>query len=177
MRIPFVTIIIFTLLCGCASSKASLITFATESGAIQYFFPMTEWEGAKKAGVDAVCDITCRYEEGAVGIYNISFTYTGKNTGPAAPPLPSDLYLTGDGNRYPLRDVDLLFSNAEKRTTRITSAIDGVDLLAVLHSASITLGAVIDGTEYQYAPSDRFLTYRDKVLADIAARNTLNAGN
>ena len=164
------------LLCGCASSTPSLITFATESGAIQYFFPMTEWEGAKKSAIGAVCDITCRYEEGAVGIYNISFTWKGKDAS-MAPPLPSALYLTGDGTRYPLRDIALLFSSVEKRTTRITSAIDGADLLAVLRAASVTLTALIDGTEYHYTPSDRFLSYRDRVFADIANRDALHAGN
>jgi hypothetical protein len=160
---------------GCASSPPSLVTFATESGAIQYFFPMTEWKG-EKGGPGAVCDITCRYEEGAVGAWNISFVYAGK-ADRAAPPLPSALYLTGDGTECPLRDIGLLFSNAEKGTTRITSSVDGAGLLAVLRSASITLTAVVDGTEYRYAPSKEFLSYRDRVLADIATRNPQDPGN
>jgi hypothetical protein len=172
MRTNPIKIVIFALaalLCGCASSNPSLVTFATESGATQYFFPMMEWKGEKTNTVSAVCDVTYRYEPGAQGVCNITFAYTkGKN--PAVPPLPSALSLIGGGISYDIRDISLLFSNVEKKQTRITAVINGDDFLAALRSDSLTLTALIDGTEYRYTPSGKFLSYRDKFLADIAGK-------
>jgi hypothetical protein len=175
MRIQKIVIVIVVLFSfGCASAPPSLLTFATESGATQYFFPMMEWNGEKGHPFGAVCDITYRHEEGAQAVFNLSFTYTAR-TGAGTPPLPQAMYLTGDLARYALHDIGLLFADAAKRQTRVTSFVEGADLLAALRSASITLVALIDGTEYQYTPSKQFLSYREKFLADIAARDMLKA--
>ncbi|MDR1277123.1 MAG: hypothetical protein LBK02_00060 [Treponema sp.] len=163
------------LLGACTSSAPSLITFATESGATQYFFPMMEWEIGKNS-VSAICDITYRHEPGSGAVCNISFTAAGK-TDISPPALPSVLYFTADGIPYAVRDISLLFHNVEHQQTRITSILDGDDLLAVLRSASITLNALIDGKEYQYTPPKRFLLYRDKFLENLANRDRLDAEN
>jgi hypothetical protein len=165
------------ILCGfvcffgaCATKTPSLITFPTESGATQYFFPMMEWKADQK-DIGAVCDITYRYESGSQGIYNISFSYTAKSNKGKVPSMPSALSLEGDGTSYALLNIGKLFSNPETSTTRTTSPVEGEDLLAILRSASIALIAVIDGTQYRFTPPKQFLEYRDKFLADIAVRN------
>lgn len=170
MQINPVKVICFAavvLLCACTSAPPSLIVFATESGATQYFFPMMEWEGDKK-DIAAVCDITYRYEPGSTGVCNFSFTYTAKNA-VEAPPLPSALSFTGDGVRYSLSGIDALFSDPSKKQIRVTSLLEGGSLPVILRSQSIELNAVFDGTEYRYYPSKRFLAYRDEFL--LAIRN------
>jgi hypothetical protein len=151
---------------ACASRPPSLITFPTESGAVQYFFPMKEWEG-RKNDIKAIADITYRHEPGALAVCNFSFSFTGK-TGGEVPPLPREVFFTGDGIRYPLSGIDTLFSNPQNRQIRVTSLLGGEDLLAVLRSHSIELGALFDETEYRYLPPKDFLSYRDLFLAAIA---------
>jgi hypothetical protein len=168
MQKKSVKIIVFcaaALLCACVSSPPRLITFAAESGATQYFFPMMEWKGDKK-DIGAVCDITYRYEPGAQAVCNFSFTYTAKNA-EKAPSLPSALFFTGDGVEYSLSGIEALFSDLQKRQVRVTSLLEGGELLAVLRSSSIELRAVFDGVEYRYYPPKQFLAYRGEFLLVI----------
>jgi hypothetical protein len=154
---------------GCATRTPSLITFAAGEGLIQYFFPMMEWKGDKKKEIGAVCDITYRHQSGSQGVYNISFQSADKGK---IPSVPSAVSLEGDGTAYPLSSIERLFANTETGTTRITSQVEGEDLLSFLRSQSLTLIAVIDGAEYRFTPPKQFLEYRDKFLADIAAQDS-----
>jgi hypothetical protein len=154
-------LIIAAVLGGCASSP-ELVRFAAESGATQYFFPMMDWEG-KPAGVGATVDVTYRNEADAQAVCNITFTYTKGNDG-KAPPLPGSPAFNADGVDYPLLDTKPLFTNPEKKQTRITSFLAGRDFLTLLRAESLTLRAVVDGTEYRYTPSKDFIKYRDLFL-------------
>jgi hypothetical protein len=161
---------VFFVLGGCATRTPNLVTFAAGGGVTQYFFPMMEWKGYKKE-IGAVCDITYRYQRGSQGTCNISFSYTAKADKGKVPSVPAALSLDGDGVAYPLSDIERLFANTENSTTRITSRITGEDFLSLLRSQSITLIAVIDGTEYRFSPPKQFLKYRDKFLTDIAVQD------
>jgi hypothetical protein len=156
---------LFLFLGACASSGPSLISFATESGAVQYFFPMREWKG-DSGHISAVSDITYRHEAETSAICNFSFAYTGK-TGESVPPLPSEIFFAGDGARYPLSGIAALFSDPQNQQIRVTALLEGENLLAVLRSQTIELYAVFDDTEYRYTPSKDFLSYRDALLAEI----------
>jgi hypothetical protein len=163
----------FFVLSGCVTRTPSLITFAVEGEkgvATQYFFPMMEWKADKKE-TGAVCDITYRYQSGSQGVYNISFRYTAKEDKGKVPPVPAALSLEGDGTVYPLSGIERLYANTETGITRITSRIEGEDLLSLLRSQSISLIAAIGGTEYRFTPPKQFLEYRDKFLADIAVQD------
>jgi hypothetical protein len=160
----------FLVFTACATRTPSLVTFAAEGGVTQYFFPMMEWQGDTKE-IGAVCDITYRYHSGSQGIYTISFRYTAKDAKGKVPPMPAALSLEGDGTAYPLSSIERLFANTETSTTRITSQIEGEDLLSVLRSQSITLSALIEGVEYRFSPPKQFLGYRDKFLTDIAVQD------
>lgn len=162
----FFVLFVLPILGACASSTPSLITFASESGAVQYFFPMREWEGEEK-GIKAVADITYRYEAGAVAVCNFSFIYPGK-AGGKAPPLPQEVSFTGDGVEYSLSGIKPLFSDPGKGLIRITALLGGEDLLALLGAQAIGLRARFDGTEYRYYPPKDFLRYRDLFLAAIS---------
>ncbi|MDR1099286.1 MAG: hypothetical protein LBL28_02280 [Treponema sp.] len=164
-NVKIIVCAIAVLLCACTSAPPSLIVFATESGATQYFFPMMEWKGDKK-DIGAVCDITYRYEPGSNAVCNFSFTYTAKNAA-EAPPLPSALSFTGDGVKYSLSGIDALFSDPAKKQIRVTSLLEGDNLPVILRSQSIELNVVFDGTEYRYYPSKRFLAYRGEFLLAI----------
>jgi hypothetical protein len=161
---------VFFVLSGCATKTPSLVTFAAEGGVTQYFFPMMEWKGDKKE-IGAVCDITYRYQRGSQGVYNISFSYTAKADKGKVPSVPTALSLEGDGTAYPLSGIERLYANTETGITRVSSRIEGEDLLSVLRSGSITLIAAIGGTECRFTPPGQFLEYRDKFLADIAVQD------
>jgi hypothetical protein len=165
----FIIFIALSLGLSACNSAPNLITFPTPSGGIQYFFPMMEWRGDTK-DIGATCDITYRHEPGSQGVYNITFTYTSKTNQGKVPPVSSDLTLTGDGVNYSLTNIETLFSDAAKSQTRITSQIDGDALFTFLKAQSIGLTAVLDGTEYRFTPPKAFFSYRDKFLADTAAR-------
>jgi hypothetical protein len=160
---------VFFMFGGCVTKTPDLITFAAEGGVTQYFFPMMEWKGDKEIG--AVCDITYRYQSGSRGVYNISFSYAAKGDRGKVPSVPAALSLEGDGTAYPLFDIERLFADTETGITRISSRIEGEDLLSLLPSRSITLIAAIDGAEYRFSPPKRFLEYRDKFLAAIAVQD------
>jgi hypothetical protein len=170
LKIPcfLVTFFVFT---SCVTRTPNLVTFAAEGGIIQYFFPMMEWKGDKEE-IGVLCDITYRYQSGSQGTCNISFVYTGKLNKGKVPPMPAAIAVEGDGTAYPLFDIERLFANSENSTTRITSRIEGEDLLSALRSQSVTLSAAIDGAEYRFTPPKQFLEYRDKFLADIAAQDS-----
>lgn len=158
---------VLLLLGACASQHPSLITFPTGSGAIQYFFPMKEWDGRKNS-INAIADITYRHEPGAFAICNFSFSRAGKKAGEGAPSLPQEVSFTGDGLEYPLSGIKILFSNLEQRQIRITALLEGEKLLALLGAQSIELSALFDGVEYRYYPPRDFLSYRDLFLTAIA---------
>jgi hypothetical protein len=161
----FFVLFVLPILGACGSSAPSLITFASESGAVQYFFPMKEW--GEEKGIKAVADITYRYEAGSVAVCNFSFIYTPK-AGGKAPPLPTEVSFIGDGVEYSLSGIKSLFSDPGKGQIRITALLGGEDLLAVLRSQSIGLSARFEGTEYRYYPPKDFLRYRDQFLLTIA---------
>jgi hypothetical protein len=140
--------------------------FPTETGATQYFFPGTEWKGSK--GIGVTCDITYRYEPDASAIYNITFFYPGNANKGSVPSLPSSIVLSGDGVSAAFSDMEILFSNAERKQLRVTSLVSGEALISVLKSPSITLTAVIGGSEYTYSPPKEFLSYRDEFFTAIA---------
>jgi hypothetical protein len=127
---------------------------------------MREWEG-RKNDIKAIADITYRHEPGTLAICNFSFGYTGK-AGEGAPPLPREIFFYGDGIRYSLSGIDTFFSNPQNKQIRVTSLLEGEDLLAVLRSQSIELGALFNETEYRYYPPKDFLSYRDAFLTAIA---------
>jgi hypothetical protein len=162
--------VFFFVFTACATRTPNLVTFAAEGGT-QYFFPMMEWQGGDKKEIGAVCDITYRYQSGSQGVYNISFRYTAKEAKGKVPSVPAALSLEGDGTAYPLSGIERLYANTETGVTRISSRIEGEDLLSVLRSQSITLIAAIDGAEYRFSPPKQFLEYRDKFLVDIAVQD------
>jgi hypothetical protein len=162
--------VLFFVFSACATKTPSLISFVAEGGITQYFFPMMEWQGGKKE-IGAVCDITYRYQRGSQGVYNISFRYTAKEAKGKVPSVPTALSLEGDGTVYPLSGIEKFYANTETGVTRISSRIEGEDLLSVLRSQSITLIAAIDGVEYRFSPPKQFLEYRDKFLTDIAVQD------
>jgi hypothetical protein len=165
MRLNYLfLLVIAVVLGGCASSPSRLIQFATESGAVQYFFPMMDWEG-NPDGIGATVDVTYRDEPGARAVCNITFSYTGKDSDGKAPSVPASIVFTGDGIAYPLLESKPLFINAEKKQTRITSFLEGRDFLALLRAQSLVLQSLIDETEYQYTPSKDFIKYRDLFLS------------
>jgi hypothetical protein len=149
-------------LSACASLVPDLFIFPTPTGGIQYFFPIMEWKGDSK-DIGAAGDITYRHETGFPGTYNITFSKPGTVLS-----APSAITLTGDGVDYTLTNIEILFS--EDSQTRITSQIDGDALFTLLKAQSISLTAVLDGTEYRFTPPKVFYNYRDKFAVDAAAR-------
>ena len=152
------------LLVSACASAPKLVRFPTESGAILYFFPMMEWK-AEKGDIKAIVDISYRHENGGEAVCNISFANVSKSG--TTPSIPARIIFSGDGQNYPLSNINELFVDAAKKLRRITSTTEGDNIIPLVKSRFIFLTASIDGTEYHFTPPGNFIKYRNLFLSEI----------
>jgi hypothetical protein len=158
-------LLIHVALLSCASKAPSLIRFATEEGATQYYFPMMVWK-QESGTIKAECDFTYRYQTGSDAVCNISFVFEKGNEG-VFPGLPASAFFEAGGKQYPLRGISSLFSDGQKKTQRITSTLPGEEFLELIKHDELALNASIDGSGYRFIAPKKFFPYRDEVLSSM----------
>jgi hypothetical protein len=162
--LPLFLLINFTLL-SCASRAPSLIRFATEEGATQYYFPIMVWK-QESGNIKAECDFTYRYQTGSDAVCNISFIFEKGNEG-AFPGFPASASFEAGGKQYSLRGISSLFSDGQRKTQRITSTLPGEEFLELIKNDELALNASIDGTEYRFIAPKKFFPYRNEALSSM----------
>jgi hypothetical protein len=135
-----------------------------EEGVYLYFIPPSTWSVAEAGGLRVSLDITCRGEEGAPAVCNISFFGAEKT-----PEEVTAIAFTGEGGSAvrPLAGIKTMFVTPERNERRITSSIPAGELRKALEEETILLQFTLEGTRHTASPPELFLINKSEFLLHL----------